>query len=235
MPAFLAAATFIIALAGQDPVPAQDSAAPPAPPPRKLELMFDSQGRVTLRAQQVTVTEILAEWSRKGGTKIQGAERLTGGPIQIPILFENRPELEVIEALTRQAAGISVAPRRVRTPGASQFEMIHIVATSAAAASSPYPSSPTYGTSAPPPVRGFPDDEIAPIVAPGVRDPQQQAPPPGGARPSGPTPSGSPVIVPVVPVTPIGGTTTPPPGRGGGGGTTPPTTTGRGGGGGGGR
>jgi len=231
MPAFLAAAVFMIALAGQDPVPVQDSAAPPAPPPRKLELMFDSQGHVTLRAQQVTVTEILAEWSRKGGTKIQGAERLTGGPIQIPVLFENRPELEVIEALTRHAAGISVAPRRVGTTGASQFEMIHIVATSTATAASSY-SSPTYGSNTPAPIRGFPDDEIAPIVAPGARDPQQQpqAPPPGAARPYGAP--GSPMIVPVVPVMPVGGaTTTPPPGRGGGGGT-PPTTTGRGGGGG---
>jgi hypothetical protein len=201
-------------------------------------LTFGTQGRVTIVAQQVTVSEILAEWGRKGGTKIQGAERLTGGVIQVPMLFDNRPELEVIEALTRQAAGVSVAPRRVGAPGASRFESIYIVATSAATASSPYPSAPTYGGSAPPPVRGFPDDEVPPVTAPGARDPQQPpAQPAPGARP-GPTSPGSPVIVPVVPVVPVGGTpatTTPPPpgGRGGGGGTTT-TTTGRGGGGGGG-
>jgi hypothetical protein len=187
----------------------------------------------------VTVSEILAEWSRKGNTRIQGAERLTGGPIVVPLLFENRPELEVIEALTRQAAGISIAPRLVGSAGASRFESIHIVATSTATASNPYPSAPYPGAAAPP-VRGFPDDEVAPVVSPGARDPQQQPgqPQQPGARPNPTAPAGSPVIVPVVPVVPVGGAPTTPPagGRGGGGGsTTPPTTTGRGGGGGGGR
>lgn len=236
MPATLAAAVVVLALAGQTATPpVQDLAAAYTPPPRKLELTFDAQGRVTLSAQQVTVNEILAEWGRKGGTRIQGAERLTGGVIPVPILFENRPELEVIEALTRQAAGISVAPRRVGTPGASRFESIYIVATSAATASSPYPSAPTYNPGNTAPVRGFPDEEIAPVTAPGARDPQQPAPPPQqpGAKPYPSTPSGSPVIVPIVPVGPTTPAPAPAGGRGGGGTTT--TTTGRGGGGGGGR
>lgn len=234
MSATLAAAFFIVALAGQQAAPpVQDPAPAPGPPPRKLEVTFDTQGRVTIVAQQVTVSEILAEWGRKGGTKIQGAERLTGGVLVTPMLFDNRPELEVIEALTRQAAGVSVAPRQVGATGASRFGSIYIVATSAATAASPYPSAP-YGGSAPQPVRGFPDDEVPPVTAPGARDPQQPAQPPAGAKPAPSSPTGSPVIVPVVPVVPVGGTpTAPPPGRGGGGGTTPPTTTGRGGGGGG--
>jgi hypothetical protein len=231
MSATFAAAFFIVALGGFQAGPPIQDPAPAVPPPRKLEVTFDTQGRVTIVAQQVTVSEILAEWGRKGGTKIQGAERLTGGVLVTPMLFDNRPELEVIEALTRQAAGVSIAPRRVGATGASRFESIYIVATSTATASSPYPSAPTYGGNAPP-VRGFPDDEVPPVTAPGARDPQQQpqqqGQPPPGARP-GPT-SGSPVIVPVVPVsTP---TTPPAGGRGGGGGTTT-TTTGRGGGGGG--
>jgi hypothetical protein len=233
MSATLAAAFFIVALAGQQAAPpVQDPAPAPGPPPRKLEVTFDTQGRVTIVAQQVTVSEILAEGGRKGGTKIQGAERLTGGVLVTPMLFDNRPELEVIEALTRQAAGVSVAPRRAGATGASRFESIHIVATSAATAASPYPSAPTYGGTAPPPVRGFPDDEVPPVNAPGARDPQQQpGQGPAGAKPAPSSPTGSPVIVPVVPVVPVGGT--PPPG-GRGGGTPPPTTTGRGGGGGGG-
>ena len=228
MSATLATVCVVVALAGQEVAPVQT----PAPAPRKLEMTFDNQGRVTIAAQQVTVSEILAEWARKGGTKIQGAERLGGGVIQMPMLFDNRPELEVIEALTRQAAGVSVAPRRVGAPGASRFESIYIVATSAATASSSYPSAP-YGGSAPP-VRGYPDDEVPPVTAPGARDPQQQptAAQPGN-RPAANSPAGSTVIVPVVPVGPVG-STPPPAGRGGGGGT-PPTTTGRGGGGGGGR
>lgn len=224
MPAFLTAAVLVIALAGQDAAPVQA----PAPPARKLDLKFDSQGRITLSAQNVTVAEIFAEWSRKGGTRIQGAERLAGGPITIPMLFENRPELEVVEALTRQAAGVSVAPRRLEAPGASQFSEIYILATSAASPASPYASAPSGPVQQP--IRGVPDDEIPPVVAPGMQGLGQ--PPPAAQQPA-PRPAGpgSPIIVPVVPVTPVGGTGTNPTGRGGGG-TTPPTTTGRGGGGG---
>ncbi len=120
MPAYLAAAVLVIALAGQDAAPVQA----PTPPQRKLDLKFDAQGRITLIAQNVTIAEIFAEWTRKGGTRIQGAERLAGGLLTIPLQFENRPELEVVEALTRQAAGVSVAPRRLDAPGASQLVAI---------------------------------------------------------------------------------------------------------------
>jgi hypothetical protein len=226
MLAHLAAAVLVIAFSAQDPAPMQ-SPAPPAPPARKLNLTFDSQGRVTLVAQNVTVSEILAEWSRKGGTKIQGAERLAGGPMLIPMQFDQRPELEVIEALTRGAAGVSVAPRRAGTPGASQFETVYILATSAATQASPYSSAPSMTVQQP--IRGVPDEEIPPVTAPGAPGNGQQAPPAAPRPPAG-APGGS-VIVPVVPVGPAG--TAGPTGRGGGGGTTT-TTTGRGGGGGGG-
>lgn len=228
MPAYLAAAVLVIAFAAQDPAPVQ-TPAPPAPPARKLNLTFDSQGHVTLVAQNVTVAEILAEWSRKGGTKIQGAERLAGGPMLIPMQFDARPELEVIEALTRGAAGVSVAPRRVGTAGASQFETVYILATSAATQASPYSSAPSMNVQQP--IRGVPDEEIPPVRAPGAQGNGQEAP--AAPRPPAAAPGGS-VIVPVVPVGPAGTTgTTGTTGRGGGGGTTT-TTTGRGGGGGGG-
>ncbi len=216
------AAVLAVALAVQEPAPVQAPAAE-ASRERKLSLTFDSQGHVTLVAQNVTVAEILAEWGRKGGTQIQGAERLAGGPIQLPLQFDNQPELEVVEALLRQAAGVSVAPRRVGTVGASQFEAIYILATSTATAAPSYGSTPM--PQAPQLIRGFPDDEIPPVVAPGVANAPAAAQP--APRPAGP----SGVIVPVVPVVPVGGSTT---GRGGGGGEvkTPPPG-GRGGGGGG--
>ncbi len=213
MPACSLAAVLVIALSAQDPTPVQ------APPERKLSVAFDLQGNVSVVAQHVTIREILAEWGRKGGTQIVNADRLAGGPIVIPMQFENRPELEVVEALLRQAAGVSVVPRRLGVPGASRFESIYILATSAAVAA---PSSPYATSSAPQPqaIRGFPDDEIPPVVAPGAM---------GGNTPApAPRPASGTIIVPVVPVTPVGGTTT---GRGGGGTTTPPPG-GRGGGGG---
>ena len=210
MSASTLAAVLSVALLAQDPAVIQTvtpAHTTPAAPERKLELTFDLQGRVTLVAKNVSIAEILAEWGRKGGTRIQGT--LAGGPIQIPMLFENRPELEVIEALTRQAAGVSVAPRRVGTTGASRFETIYILATSSATQQTPYASAPTM---APPQgIRGFPDEEIAPIVPPGaMQGGQPQAPPPAARGPA--TPGGS-AIVPVVPVP----TTTTGRGRGGGG------------------
>ena len=42
----------------------------PASTERKLILSFDRNGLVTLVAQNVTVREILAEWTRQGGTQI---------------------------------------------------------------------------------------------------------------------------------------------------------------------
>jgi hypothetical protein len=218
MPALLTAALLVIALAGQDAAPAPAQA--PAPPVRKLDLKFDSQGRVTLSAHHVTIAEIFAEWSRKGGTRIQGAERLAGGPIVVPLLFENRPELEVVEALTRQAAGVSVAPRRLDAPGASAFETIYILATSAATPASPYGSAPTTSSGIQP-IRGAPGDEIPPLVAPGARG---TAPPGASAPAPRPAAPGNPSIVPVVPVVPVipagppGSTTTGRGGRRGGGG-----------------
>ncbi len=209
MPASSLAAVLILALAAQDPTPVQ------APPERKLSVAFDLKGNVSVVAQNVTIREILAEWGRKGGTQIVNADRLAGGPLTIPMQFENRPELEVVEALLRQAAGVSVVPRRLGVPGASRFESIYILATSAAVAA---PSSP-YATSSSPqpqPIRGFPDDEIPPVVAPGVqRDNLQQPTAPLAPRPA--TSSGT-VIVPVVPVVPVGGTAPPATGRGRGGG-----------------
>lgn len=204
MPVYSVAAVLVIALAAQDPMPVQ------APPERKLSVAFDLQGNVSVVAQNVTIREILAEWGRKGGTQIVNADRLAGGPITIPMQFENRPELEVVEALLRQAAGVSVVPRRLGVPGASRFESIYILATSVATAA---PANP-YATSSPQPqpIRGFPDDEIPPVMAPGVMGNA-----PAAAPAPRPTSSGT-VIVPVVPVVPVGATPKPPVGRGGGGG-----------------
>jgi hypothetical protein len=217
MPASSLAAVLVIALAAQDPAPVQ------APPERKLSVTFDLQGNVSVVAQSVTIREILAEWGRKGGTQIVNADRLAGGPIAIPMQFENRPELEVVEALLRQAAGVSIVPRRLGVPGASRFESIYILATSVATAAPASPYATTYSPQ-PQAIRGFPDDEIPPVVAPGMQRDNLAGPqPPPAPRPAG---SGSTIIVPVVPVQPVGGT---PAGRGG---TPPPTTTGRGGGGG---
>jgi hypothetical protein len=166
---------------------------------RKLELSF-ANGRVNLVAENVTVSEILAEWSRRGGTVIDNANQLAGGPVSF--MFQNQPELEVIQALLRPYAGCIIAPRMPSSPIASAFSRINIVARSTAT-SAPFvgaPAGPAYA-------QPRPDDELPPVMPPGFVPPARipqgpPTPPPGpltqpSAGQSSPTPG-----VQVAPVQP---------------------------------
>jgi hypothetical protein len=215
-------AALTLALAAFAPLSAQ------MPTERKLQVTFDELGNVTVVAQNVTISEILAEWTRQGGTAMVNGNRLAGGPVTR--FYANRPEAEVIESLLRQTGGYIATPRRAGVPGASRFEVVQITPTPAATAASFTPAPTSAPVSAPVRTAGSPDDEIPPIVPPGVANPPATAPAPAPApAPTGyPSPGTSGVSVPVVPVIPIpgGGRTGGPPS------TTPPGTTGRGGGGG---
>jgi hypothetical protein len=57
---------------------------------RKLDISFEG-GKVTLVAENVTLREILAEWARKGGSRIVNAERLAGSPVYLTE-FKGQPE-----------------------------------------------------------------------------------------------------------------------------------------------
>ena len=175
------------------------------PAERKLQVTFDQLGNVTVVAQNVTISEILAEWARQGGTVMVNAERLAGGPVTRS--YANRPEAEVIESLLRQAGRLIATPRRAGALGASRFEVVQITPTPAATAAS-YTPPPTRPVSAPVRTTGSPDDEIPPVVPPGVTNPPAAAPAPAPARTrrrTGPAPTGYPapgtsgVAVPVVP------------------------------------
>jgi hypothetical protein len=194
----------------------QISAQTPAPTAPRIDLTFEAGGTVTLTASGVTVRDILAEWTRKGGTPFVGAEKLPAAPVAVQ--FEHRPESEVIASLLRGASGFVVGPRRAGSTGASAFEVVYVLATSTAStatfsapASTYVPPQPQISTP------GSPDTEIPPVGPgrAGQPSPQQQDMPPASA----PRPAGvSGVAVPVVPVVPVA---TPPPsgpGRSGGGG-----------------
>lgn len=192
--------------------------------PRQLEVAFDAQGRVTVAAQGVTVREILAEWSRKGGSQILNLEKLAGPVLAFPVRFENQPEIEVLQSLLASAAGLIVGPREVGTPGPSRLGTIVILASSTPTAA--YAPPPAPRQVAPPPVTpGSPDDELPPVRPPNIVG---QPGAPAATQPPPPQqPANRPGVFTPVTIVPI---TAVPPGRGGG---TPPTTTGRGGGGGG--
>jgi hypothetical protein len=205
----------------QFPAPLGAPAPVIADSPRMLQLSFESDGRVSLAAKGVTIREILAEWARQCGCYVVNGDKMTGGPLEIPLLFEHQPQGTVLESLLRAAAGFVLTPQRAGVTSKSSFETIYIVATSAASASSyvPPPSTPSFGISTP----GGPDDEIAPVtpIAPGAalaQPPTASAPPtptssaplPPGMAPSSypttstpaPPPPGTPgTFVPIVPVT----------------------------------
>jgi hypothetical protein len=159
-----------------------------APAARTLELSFNS-GRVTLIASGVTLPEILAEWQRKGGSKIVNGQALTGGPVTYE--FRDVSETAVIASLLRNAAGVIVAPRRPSGPtGPSMIEQVIVLPTSRPTTSSPtVMTMPSNQNANPVPIYGQPADDIPPAVP--LQNPPQRAP---GPQPGPSTPSNQPSV-----------------------------------------
>jgi hypothetical protein len=181
--------------------------APQAPsvPSRKLDLTF-SNGRVSLTADNVSVGEILAEWARKGGTVMDNADKLNAG--MVSFVFENEPELKVLQALLRPYPGMIVIPRSPAAgpvaPSMSSFSRVNVVARSTASAA-PFVGAPTT------PMQQYQQPDEMPAMPPGlVPPPRVQQDPAAGAPP--PPPSNMPSVGPsaarpgvvVAPVTPAG-------------------------------
>jgi hypothetical protein len=99
---------------------------------QQLTLSFH-EGLVSLDAAAVPVKTILSEWGRLGGTTVVGAERITGAPLTIRL--ENVPEAQALEVVLRNVAGYMAAPRRAESLGASAYDRILVMPTSATAAS----------------------------------------------------------------------------------------------------
>lgn len=196
----LIAAVLAVGVLPQVPGSAQTPAAP------KVQIKFEADGFVTLAANDATPREILAEWSRQGGSTFVNAERLPG--VALTLQYTHQPENTVLASILRQASGFVLGPRRAGTVGASSIEVVYILPTSNPSASGgPMPQQafiPQPQVSTP----GSPDDELAPVQAGrGALSPDpatpQEAPRPAGV---------SGVAVPVVGVVPV----TSPPTTGGG-------------------
>lgn len=231
--AVLAAAGFVGFLAGhpsaQEPpvqipvVTPGTVAAPamPAPAQRKLDLTFHGDGTVTLVAENVPLREILNDWTRKGGARLEGAERLPGASATTPLKYVARPETEVLQSLLASASGVILMPRLAGSAGPARLDAVVLATSTGTNMYAGQPGSPNSTTQFS--TTGNPNDEIPPVRP--IPQPQPNAdqsqqnqaqPPPSSARPGSVVPI---QIVPVTPVTP-GSSTTPPPttGRGGGGG-----------------
>ncbi|HWI16851.1 MAG TPA: hypothetical protein VNT81_03855 [Vicinamibacterales bacterium] len=109
---------------------------------QQLKLDFQS-GLVSVDATAVPVRTILTEWGKVGGTKIVGAERVTGAPLTLKLV--NVSEAKALETILRSVAGYMAAPRNAMGAGPSMYDRILVMATSSApapAATRPTPQQP---------------------------------------------------------------------------------------------
>ncbi|HEX7085692.1 MAG TPA: hypothetical protein VF198_04975 [Vicinamibacterales bacterium] len=123
-----------------------------APAAADLRLSFHA-GRVTIEASDVPLRQILAEWSRRGGTRIVGLEKVAGPPVTLTLT--DLPEARALEVLLRPLAGYLAAPRRDLGTGASVYDTVFLLPTSVAAPAPPQAYRPP--TFRPPPPQPFPD------------------------------------------------------------------------------
>jgi hypothetical protein len=115
-----------------------------AAPAFAQQLKLDFQGGlVTVEATNVPVRTILTEWGKVGGTKIVGAERVSGAPLTLKMV--RVPESKALETILRSVAGYMAAPRSIAAAGPSMYDRILVMATTSApapAATRPTPQQP---------------------------------------------------------------------------------------------
>ncbi len=108
-----------------------------------LKLSFHD-GLVSVEATSVPVRTILTEWGKVGGTKIVGAERVSGAPLTVKLV--NVTEAKALETILRSVAGYMAAPRTGATTGPSRYDRILVMATTStpatASAARPQPQQP---------------------------------------------------------------------------------------------
>ena len=97
------------------------TAAPAAAGELKLTI---SAGLVTVVADDVPVSRILAEWSRVGQIKIVNGEKLM---TVVSLELVNVPEKQALDIVLRSASGYLAAERAVPVAGASAFDRIMIL------------------------------------------------------------------------------------------------------------
>lgn len=107
--------------------------------PLRLQI---SGGRVTLHAENVPARTILAEWARLGGAKIVNADRIAGQPLTLDL--EGVPERQALDIVLRGVSGYVLAAREPGVTGASMYDRIMILPTSAAPRNPPPQAAPVF-------------------------------------------------------------------------------------------
>lgn len=109
-----------------------------APPVSADVRVTFANGRVTVIATDATVREILAEWSRVGGSTFVDADKIPSNE-RLTIHLENQSELDAIDVLLRSVAGYMVSPASAAASSASAVGRVFILPTSTPA---PYVAPP---------------------------------------------------------------------------------------------
>jgi len=139
-----------------------------------VTLEFQDGGKIRLTAQNVSVSQILAEWARRGRTTIVNGERVAGAPVTLEL--QNVTEQEALDIVLRNVSGYLVAARDTPVSGASTYDRIYILPTS----SRPTTAAPVAQQQAlQVQVQGDPDDDEPPPPT-GPRGPNT---PPGARLP----------------------------------------------------
>jgi len=121
---------------------------------QNLKIAFN-QGHVSLDATAVPARTILAEWAKAGGTKITGADRMTGAPLTLKLV--DVPEAQALDIILRSAAGYMAAPRILAATGSSSiYDRILVMATTSGTASAaPANARPASASNTPGPNAGL--------------------------------------------------------------------------------
>jgi len=187
------------------------------------------QGLVTLMADEVPLSTILAEWARVGQTKIVNGDKFLT-PVSLQLV--DLPERKALDILLRTASGYMTAERPISIASASVFDRIMILPVSRPPANSgPIASPPPMFAPRPVPANmpgaEMEDDQQRPVLPPRMGPqavPQPGQPPLPGqppAVPNAPLTSPRPGQLPAPPAQPVPFGAPPKPGGGGGSGTVP--------------
>jgi len=125
-------------------------------------------GLVTLIADDVPLSTIMAEWARIGQTKIVNGDKIFT-PVSLQIV--DTPERKALDILLRTASGYIAAERPIQMANASVFDRIMILPTSQAPAyTGPITTPPPMFQPRPVPTMPVADrEEDQPVTPPGMQ------------------------------------------------------------------
>ena len=188
-------------------------------------------GLVTLTAQDVPLSMIMAEWAKVGQTRVVNGEKILT-PVSLQLV--DVPERKALDIVLRSASGYMLAERPSHLANASVFDRILILPTSRPPANTgPVNSAPPpFMNNAPRPIpaQPMPDMDDDPAVnnqppgaaplPPGVNPNAPPMPQMQPGQPGGPLTAPRPGQLPQAPQQPVpfGSPVAKPPGGGGGGG-----------------